>query len=132
MGVRTQDLQPFLEELAAIQSAIGGNGATIPEGFAEFWRLHASDPPGAAQVAPQLYRWAEARLRMDPTLDAAWQAFRNQTMELGAQWPIERARHVADRAETAETASAGRPKAVTARLKTSAQRWRLGTAVTAT
>jgi hypothetical protein len=41
---------------------------------------------------------------MDPVLDAAWQAFRSQTMELKAQAAIESARPAADRVETAETA----------------------------
>jgi hypothetical protein len=131
MGVRNQDLQPFLGELAAIQSATHGSGATLPEGWAEFWRLHANDPLGAAQVAPQLYRWAEARLRMDPTLDAAWQAFRSQIMELRAQPPIERVRRAPDRAETADTALAGHTTTLTARLKASAQRWRASMKTTA-
>ena len=34
---------------------------------------------------------------MDPALDAAWQAFRNETTELRAQSAIERARPAADR-----------------------------------
>ena len=40
-------------------------------GGRDFWRLNATDLLGAAQAAPQLYRWAEAKLRMDPALDAA-------------------------------------------------------------
>jgi hypothetical protein len=118
LGVRNADLQPFLGELAAAQ------GPTVPEGWADFWRLHATDPLQAARVAPQLYRWAEARLRMEPAVDAAWQAFRNQTMELRTQSPI-------DRAETAETAPVGRTKAFTERLKASVQRWRASMKTTA-
>ncbi len=53
-------------QVAAIQSAMMAAAATILEGWANFWRLHATDPLGAAKVAPQLYRWAEARLRMGP------------------------------------------------------------------
>jgi hypothetical protein len=71
LGVRAADLQPFLAELGAIQSATMAKGPTVAEGWAEFWRLHATDPVAAAQVAPQLYRWAEARLRTDPQVDAA-------------------------------------------------------------
>jgi hypothetical protein len=92
-------------------------GPTIPEGWAEFWRLHVTYPLQAAQVTPQLHRWAEERLGADPQLEAAWQTFRNQIMEFRAQTPI-------DRAETAETTPAGRTTTFTARLKASAQSWR--------
>jgi len=41
-------------------------------------------PHGVAHVAPRLYQWAEAKLRMDSVLDAACQTFPDETMELRA------------------------------------------------
>jgi hypothetical protein len=117
LGVRLVDLNPFVAELAAIQSRTGAAGATLREGWAEFWRLHATDPLGVAQVAPQLYRWAEAKLRKEPAVDEAWQAFRDRLTQLRAQTP-------SDPPETAETADPARITTFAARLKASGEGWR--------
>jgi hypothetical protein len=43
-------------------------------------------------IAPTFYPWAEAPLRMEPPIDLAWKAFRNQILELRAQNLVERAK----------------------------------------
>src|SRR5258707_4135643 len=51
-------------------------------------------------IAPTFYPWAEAPLRMEPPIDLAWKAFRNQILELRAQNLVERAKSAIAMPET--------------------------------
>ena len=51
-------------------------------------------------IAPTFYPWAEAPLRMEPPIDLAWNAFRNQILELRAQNLVERAKSAIAMPET--------------------------------